>query len=200
MVIFRKTSPCAKVAPVVLPKLDYVPTAASGTRGGQKVRLVVLHRWGVSYTTEAAEARSYQGVVNYFKDPAHQASAHVVLPGSAVPGKATQMVPWSQKAWAEAAYNPVSVEIECADAIWLGHDPHGLHVAARITAFLLHKYGLPATYSTNRGFCRHGDLGSAGGGHTVCPVTKGAPIWTAFVGMVKHEAARGGFLKTWGHE
>lgn len=187
-------------APIVLPKLDWVPTKACGSRNGSNVTRVVLHRWGVAYTTRAAEARSYRGVIREFLNPRNGASAHIVFPGSAVPGRATQMVPWDTKAWTEAAYNPTSVEIESADAVWLGNDPHGLAVLARMTAFLLHKYGLPAVHSTERGFCRHGDLGAAGGGHTVCPVPVGAAIWDAFSALVKHEAQRGGFLRVWGVE
>lgn len=189
-----------EVNPVVLPRIKWVPTEAKGSRNGQRVTRVVMHRWASPYTTEAAEARSYGGVIAEFENPDNQASAHFVFPGSAKPGEITQMVRYSEKAWTEAAYNPSSVEVESADAIWLGHDPHGLAVLARITAFLLHKYDLPAVHSTTHGFCRHGDLGQAGGGHTVCPVPAGAPIWDAFTALVKHEAARGGFLKTWGHE
>lgn len=190
----------AVVEPIVLPKLGWKTTQAKGSRNGVHVVRVVLHRWGVAFTNEHAEASSYQGVMREFMNPANQASAHVVMPGSAVPGQAMQMVRWSEKAWTEAAYNPSSVEIECADAIWLGHDPHGLAVTARMAAFLLHKYGLPAVHSTARGFCRHGDLGSAGGGHTVCPVPAGAHIWDVFTALVKHEAKRGGFRKEWGVE
>lgn len=188
-----------KVAPIVLPKLDWVATEACGSRGGAVVERVVLHRWGVAYTGSVAEANSYRGVIREFQNTANQASAHVVLPGSAVLGKATQMVPWSKKAWTEADYNPTSVEIECADALWLGHDPHGLQVAARITAFLLHKYGLPARWSKEKGFCRHADLGSLGGGHTQCPTTDLA-VWKTFTRMVQFETNRGDFLSHWGRE
>jgi hypothetical protein len=188
----------APPAPIVLPdNLVWHPTTASGSRGGEAVVRVVVHRWGVAYTTEQAEASSYHGVVNFFSNPANQASAHVVFPGSAVPGEATQMVAWDQKAWAEAAYNASSDDIESADAIWLGHDPHGMAVLARIVAFCLHRRGLPATYSAEKGFCRHADLGVAGGGHTQCPTTD-MHLWNAFAAMVQHEAARGGFRPSWG--
>ena len=174
-------APNPPAAPVVvLPELDWVPTAASGSRNGGQVVRVVVHRWGVAYTDEPAEARSYQGVINFFKNPANQASAHVVFPGSAVPGKATQMVAWDQKAWAEAADNPTSDDIESADAIWLGHDPKGFQELARIVADRLHARGLPAVWSTQSGFCRHGDLGQAGGGHTSCPTTD-LHLWHLFV-------------------
>jgi hypothetical protein len=187
----------AAVGPVVLPELDWVPTAAKSSRNGQHVQRVVAHRWGVRFTTEQAEALSYHGVVRFFQEPRNDASSHLVHPGSAVPGRATQMVPWDEAAWTEAAYNRSSVEVECADAIWLGHDPRGLQETARIVAFLLHKYGLPALWSKERGFCRHADLGAAGGGHTSCPTTN-LTLWHAFAALVVHEHQRGGFRTTWG--
>lgn len=187
------------VAPIVLPELDWTPTEASGSRGGSAVTRVVVHRWGVAYVDQKAEARSYQGVINWFSNPKNQASAHVVFPGSAVPGRATQMVGWSKKAWAEASYNPTSDDFESADAIWLGHDPRGMQVLARMVAMRLRGRGLPAAWSAERGFCRHADLGTAGGGHTACPTTDVA-LWKVFVAMVRHEYARGGFRASWGHE
>lgn len=183
---------------VVLPKLVWKPTAASGHRHPvHPVTLVVVHRWGVRYTTSDAEAHSYEGVIDYFMDKGHGASAHVVYPGSAVLGEATQMVAWNDYAWAEAAYNPVADDVESADAIWLGHDPDGFAQLARIVAFRLHARGLPAVWSHVRGFCRHADLGSAGGGHTACPTTDLA-LWRKFVHAVQYEAARGGFRAEWG--
>ena len=183
--------------PDVLPSLLWNPTAACGDRHGQAVELVVVHRWGVRFTTEQAEQASYHGVVNWFRDPSHRASAHVVYPGAAAPGEATQMVGWNQYAWAEAAYNPIAVEVESADAIWLGHDPEGFAQLARIVGFLLTMYGLPPVWSHRRGFCRHADLGAAGGGHTECPTTD-VSIWRHFVRLVQHEHARGGYRHSWG--
>lgn len=186
---------------VVLPRLRWHPTPACSPRNGARVELVVVHRWGVRYTTEPAEAASYQGVVNYFMDRGHSASAHVVFPGSAVPGEATQMVAWQDLAWAEAAYNAEADEIESADALWPDANPapdaDGLAVLARIVAFRLHVRGLPAVWSARRGFCRHADLGAAGGGHAQCPTTDLA-YWRRFVSLVQHEHDRGGFRKSWG--
>lgn len=183
--------------PVLPPALRWNPTAACSPRLGHPVHLVVVHRWGVRYTSPSGEAASYRGVVNYFKDPGHLASAHIVFPGSAVPGQATQMVAWDQMAWAEAAYNPVADDIESADACWLGEDVAGLHVLARIVAFRLWKRGLPPVWSSSRGFCRHADLGAAGGGHLECPTTD-LGTWRWFVQLVQHEHARGGFREEWG--
>ena len=176
---------------ILPPTLLWQPTRASSPRNGAAVDLVVVHRWGVRYTTEPAEAVSYEGVIDYFKNPANRASAHVVFPGSAKPGEATQMVAWADLAWAEAAYNPVADDIESADACWpdaltKGQTPDtkGLAVLARIVAFRLHARGLPAVWSTHRGFCRHADLGSAGGGHLQCPTTD-LSYWRHFVTLVQ---------------
>lgn len=197
------TDPAGAAPAVSLPELRWWPTAASGLRHGHDVELVVVHRWGVRFVSEPQEAVTYEGVCHYFADPAHQASAHVVFPGSARPGQATQMVAWEQMAWAEAAYNPVADDVESADACWTGAadggpaDPHGLAVLARIVAYRLHVRGLPPVWSHRRGFCRHADLGAAGGGHLACPTTDLA-LWRRFVRLVQAEAERGGFRKEWG--
>jgi hypothetical protein len=181
----------------VLPDLRWVPTTACSPRQGHPVSIVVVHRWGVRYTTPDGEAHSYHGVIDYFKDPAHRASAHIVYPGSAVPDQATQMVRWGELAWAEAAYNAGADEVESADAIWLGKDPDGMRQLARIVAFRLHKRRLPAVWSTRHGVCRHADLGAAGGGHLECPTTD-LPLWRLFVTLVRHELELGGFRAIWG--
>jgi hypothetical protein len=192
-----------QVQPHQLPELKWEATPNCGSRNGAKVRLVVVHRWGVRFTDEQAEARSYQGVINFFKQPSSQVSAHIVYPGSAVPGEATQMGPWHKKAWAEAYYNPDAVEVESADAIWLGADPAGFHQLARIIGYLLHHYHLPPAELDSpgvvhgSGFCRHGDLGALGGGHTSCPTTD-PHLWAAFCGLVRYEYHRGGYRSTWG--
>lgn len=185
------------VPPVVLPELAWHPTAASGDRHGHPVTLVVVHRWGVRYGGSAETAKEYRGVINFFSDPKNGASAHVVFPGSAVPNEATQMVSWADYAWAEAAYNPVADDVESADAIWLGHDPHGFNVLARIVADRLLRRKLPPVWSHVHGFCRHCDLGQPGGGHYECPTTD-LTVWRAFVASVQREYHRGGFRKVWG--
>ena len=182
---------------VTLPHLEWHPTAASGARHGHPVDLVVVHRWGVRYVSEPAEKVDYEGVIRYFSNPHNQASAHIVYPGSAVPGEATQMVSGADYAWAEAAYNPVADEIESADAIWLGHDPAGFRQLARMVACRLHERGLPPVWSSRHGFCRHADLGVAGGDHLACPTTNLA-LWRDFVRLVQAEHSRGHFRHPWG--
>jgi len=197
------TATANTVRPHVLPELRWAPTRAQGPRHGSRVRLVVVHRWGVRYSSEKGEADTYRGVVRYFQDTAHEASAHLVYPGSAVPGEATQMVPWHLKAWTEAFYNPDSVEVESADAIWLRHDPAGFHQLAHIVVWLLHHWRLPPVALDaggvvhGRGFCRHADLGKLGGDHPACPTTS-PHLWDAFAALVRHEHHRGGFRDHWG--
>jgi hypothetical protein len=182
---------------VVLPNLVWKPSPNFSSRSGHPVELVVVHRWGEPEAPYPEEAKTYGGVVNYFSNPASKVSAHVVFPGSADPGQATQMVQWASMAWAEAAYNPVSDDVESSDDIWIGNDTYGMEVLARIVAFRLTMRGLPCVWSTRKGFCRHADLGAAGGGHTACPTTD-LTQWRKFVSMVEHEFQRGGFRRNWG--
>ena len=113
--------------------------------------------------------------------------------------EATQLVPWSRKAWACVSFNSRSDNIETPDWIWLEPlTPRALevmHVCARVVAFRLHKRGLPATWLRGgallrgHGFTRHYDLGAAGGGHT--DPTTDPHRWGVFVALVQHELARG---------
>lgn len=196
----------ATVQPHALPELSWVPTPNHSARHGAAIERVVVHRWGVKLGDEAA---IYRGVIRYFQNPApggdtsRAVSAHVVYPGSAVPGEAAQMVTWDEKAWAEAHYNPSSVEVESADAIWTGRDPAGFQQLAHIVAWLLHHWKLPPRpisppqVATERGFCRHGDLGLLGGNHPDCP-TVNAELWGRFSLLVQREYRRGGFREHWG--
>lgn len=182
------------VGSLSLPELEWI-AGNSSSRLGLRPRKVWVHRWG---------GGSYGGVVSYFQRITSDASSHVVYAGEVGhdAGKAAQMVRWSRKAWTEAAYNKTGISIECADAIWLGHDPHGFARTARIVAFLLHDNGLPpnwvhgATFG-RRGFLRHADGGIRAGGHPLCPTTD-LELWRQFVGRVKEEHVRGNFRKSWG--
>lgn len=164
--------------------------------------MVVIHRWGVSNW----KSERIDGVINYFMDPKHEVSSHFVYAGEQGPdaGRCAQMVPLAEKAWTEERFNGVGVSIESADDIWLGTDDDGLRRLARITAWLLWKFQLPAidlegeAVLSGRGFTRHGALGTNGGGHPFCPTSSPSdPRWKLFVGQVKHEVARGGLRKVW---
>lgn len=178
---------------VVLPPLRWRRSPNVSPRHGARVHLVVVHR----------PVGSYHGSISVLCDPGHEASAHVILaPGGK---EATQLVAWSEKAWACVAFNSVSDNIEVADSAWDGTDPQALKVAARVVAYRLHKRRLPARWVRGRallrgepGFTRHYDLGQAGGGHT--DPTTSTIRWLRFVLMVKRELRRGNFRPEWGHE
>ena len=170
------------------------------------VRDVWLHRWGVAYRNMPEEKQAFRGVLSEFQNPHNEASSHFVYPGSAIPNYCAQMIPLSQKAWTEAAFNKTGVSIECADAIWLGQDAMGFAQLARMTAYLLHRFNLPPNWvrgvsvGVRRGFCRHADGGMLGGGHPLCPTTD-MELWWQFIGRVKAEHKRGEFTeKEWGRE
>lgn len=190
----------SKVKEHELPHVVWKPTPNHGQRAGAKVERVVLHTWGVHYVNEQAEEKAYEGVVKWFSEPQTQVSAHFVYPGSAKPNEITQMVAYKDYAWAEAAYNRTSVEIECADAIWQGRDPAGLEQLAHITGYLLHKFELKPEHAIHGGFCRHGDLGTAGGNHPLCP-TADLNYFAEFAARVKANYKAGGYRKTaWGRQ
>lgn len=176
------------MAPVVLPNLLWRPSPNFSSRHGQKVHLIVAHR----------PVGGYEGAIATLCDPARQASAHIVTkPGGL---EATQLVGWDEKAWACEAFNAFSDNIEFSDEMWVGDDPHGLAVAARIVAFRCHERGIPPTWTkqphTTPGVCRHYDLGVAGGGHT--DPTLVVQVWERFMALVKKEHTRAGFRETWG--
>lgn len=190
--------------PTTLPKLEWHPTlACSARRPGSHIAMVVVHRWGVADW----QHERIDGVVRYFKDPAHQVSSHLVYAGEQGPdrGRCVQMVALADKAWTEAAFNSVGVSIESSDRIWLAGDDAGLARLARITAYLLHRFKLPAVdletakqVLNGRGFTRHGALGANGGGHPFCPTSSPRdPRWRRFATLVEQETARGGFRRSW---
>lgn len=173
----------------ILPRLAWTPTLNRyAGRSGATVRLVVLH------DTEGA----YSGSVAWLRDPKSQASAHVVIreDGNA----ASQLVAWRDTAWACATYNPVSDNIEMAGVEANGYSSDLWHTAARAVAARLKARGLPCHWVRepllgHSGFCRHYDLGVAGGNHN--DPTTDEQIWLQFCAMVKHEFDRGGF-RPWG--
>jgi N-acetyl-anhydromuramyl-L-alanine amidase AmpD len=159
----------------------------SDRKAGVPLDLIVVH------DTEGG----YEGAVQWFCNGHSQVSAHIVLKEDA--SEATQCVPYSKKAWHCVTFNSRSIGLEMAGFAKAGYGEHEWAVAARIVAFLLHKHGLPPHWAKNGvgpGFCRHFDLGAAGGGHND-PTTDDA-IWAKFVGEVKAEVERGGFRDEWG--
>lgn len=174
--------------PVILPPLHWVQSPNQSARPtGVPVDLIVVH------DTEGG----YQGAISWFANSHAQVSAHLVLKENG--SEATQMVAYSRKAWHCANFNSRSIGLEMAGFAKAGYGPHQWAVAARIVAFLLHQHHLPARWAhggNGPGFCRHYDLGAAGGGH-YDPTTDDA-VWARFVRQVQAELARGGFRPSWG--
>ena len=174
----------------VLPHMAYRWSPNQGTRF-MPVRLVVVHR----------PVGSYRSAIKSMCDPKHEASAHLIVREDG--REATQLVPWNRKAWACKFYNSMSDNIETPDWVWAGpmtkEKEKVLRVCARVVAFRLHKRKLPAKWAgkSGKGFIRHYDLGGAGGGHT--DPTTNPHRWLQFVEMVRQEAERGGFRRTWGY-
>jgi N-acetyl-anhydromuramyl-L-alanine amidase AmpD len=175
--------------PIVLPPLKWKPSPNFSERTrGLGIDLIVVH------DTEGG----YEGAVSWFANAHSQVSAHIVLKEDG--SEATQMVAYSKKAWHCAAFNSSSIGLEMAGFAKKGYGEKEWAVAARIVAFLLHKHHLPAHWVRGprygSGFCRHYDLGQAGGGHH--DPTTDDKVWEGFVRRVQAEYTRGGFRKEWG--
>jgi N-acetyl-anhydromuramyl-L-alanine amidase AmpD len=171
--------------PIHLPKLVQHPSPNKSDRSA-KISLVVLH------DTEGP----YAGSVSWLCNPQAQVSAHVVLSEN---GKeVSQLVPWSEKAWACAAFNSQSLNLEMAGYASKGYSETQIDAAAAIVAYWCKKYDIPVRYSSgNRpGITFHQDLGLAGGGHH-------DPGWNvhqrlSFVRKVGQATKRGVLPNTWG--
>lgn len=173
----------------VLPPLVWKPSPNHYQgRGGAAVRKIVVH----------VTVGSYAGAVSWMENPRSQVASHICLREDGL--AATQLVRYSDSAWTEAAANSFSVGLEMAGFPDRESDAQ-LAVAARIVAYLLHRFDLPDRYAPewgSPGFCRHGDLGVAGGNHPSCPMTVDHFVHR-FVPLVQREAARGAFLPKWGN-
>lgn len=177
----------------VLPPLRQHPSPNQSARlHGLVPYLIVLHR----------PVGAFAGAEATLTDPCHDhpedaVSAHILTDSNR---EAVQLVPWDRKAWTCASFNSASYNLEIDDRAWDSSDPAALQTAARITAFLCKRTGIPPAWSLSPthtpGVCRHYDLGAAGGGHT--DPTTDAQRWRQFMGLVRGEYDRGGFRPTWG--
>jgi N-acetyl-anhydromuramyl-L-alanine amidase AmpD len=179
----------------ILPPLKWreSPNQSARPGGARDIHGIVMH----------ATQGGYDGSVSWLCNPSANASAHLVLREDG--NEATQLVPWSRKAWHAVAANQHFLGIEIAG--FTDHIPEDTwRSAARIAAFFCKEYEIPPVWNVRHGgafaagITRHKDLGVAGGGH-VDPITRvagDAPSWLWFISLVQHELERGGFLDSWG--
>lgn len=179
---------------VVLPPLRQhrSPNASDRTHGIVPY-LVVLHRPVGSF----ASAERTLVDPNRPASEGGRVSAHLLTDSNR---EAVQLVPWDRKAWTCATFNSASYNLEIDDDAWNGRDAAALATAARITAFLCKRTGIPPTWTHHPhevpGVCRHFDLGRAGGGHT--DPTTDLMVWRRFMAAVLSEYQRGGFRPVYG--
>jgi hypothetical protein len=183
----------------VLPELRQHASPNHSSRLGTVPYLIVVHRPVGSF--DGAEAT----LCSTAPPPEERVSAHALF---GTGRRAVQLVPWDLKAWACAAFNRQSYNLEVGDEAWtkLWHEDDNspgavlFREAARAVAFLSVRTGIPPRQSLtpthDPGVVRHYDLGRAGGGHT--DPTTNAIIWSAFLRRVKAEHDRGGFRPTYG--
>ncbi len=182
------------------PDLPYHASPNQSSRNGRVPRLVFNHVWG---------GGSFDGTVGWLCQTANErarVSSHIVYAGGFGPdaGRAVQLVPWAEKAWTECDLNPVGISMECADAIWQGHDPVGFAVSARMTALIIHLHGWQPRwvrgadlFGSSQGHTRHADAGSLGCGHGYCPTTD-LDLYEQFHERVVAEFRYGKFRKKYG--
>jgi hypothetical protein len=184
-------SPIVLAEPVCgLPKLLWQPSPNFYPRT-PKVDLIVVH------DTEGG----YQGAIATFLDHAaehNHVSAHLVLKEDGT--EVTQMVAFGHEAWHVVAFNDRTLGLEMAGFASKGFGAPELASMARVVAYLLHRFNLPVQWpqhGAGKGFCRHYDLGKAGGGHSD-PTTDPA-VWAHFCGLIASEAKKGGWpAAPWG--
>jgi len=159
---------------LALPTYSWTPSPNLSSRGGARVRLIVVHDC----------EGSFAGSVSWFTQARSRVSAHVVL--SEDGSSAVQMVAWGNKAWHACDFNPFSEGIEAAGFAAKGLGAPEWSMLANLVAWRLRANGVAcqrATAANNWvGFCQHVDLGAAGGGHH--DVTSDAGVIAAFEAMV----------------
>jgi hypothetical protein len=147
-----------------------MPSPNYSSRGGAKVRLIVIHTAEGALTIEA--------LGNFFASSSAGVSSHTGIDDKK--GVIGEYVKPGNKAWTAANANPVAVQTElCAFAkwskgTWEGH-PNMLENCARWIAEEAARFDIPITklsasaaQGSGRGVCQHDDLGSWGGGHWDC--------------------------------
>jgi len=152
-----------------------MPSPNQSSRGGSKVRLIVLH------TSEGAT--TYQSLGNFFANPASGVSSHVGIDNSSN-GVIGEYVGRSNKAWTSCNANPVAVQAEMctpsgAAMGWSAAQWQAQGVMLSNTAAWIAEesaaFGIPIVRLSpsqaqggSAGVCQHSDLGGWGCGHSDC--------------------------------
>jgi len=155
-------------------------------RGGARVDKIIVHDC----------EGGYEGSISWFAQARSQVSAHFVIKEDG--SEATQMVDLSDTAWHVCAYNRTTIGVEMAGFASKGYSSKEWLVMASIVAFHLHHLQLPnrwARSGVGPGFCRHYDLGAAGGGHS--DPTTDPTKWAEFCDMVTAAYEHGNFPALW---
>ena len=156
-----------------LPDMLWTPSPNYSSRGGKKVRRIIVH------DCEGSE----QGSISWFAQSRSRVSAHAVL--SADGTRLTRMVEWQNKAWHVKDFNSTTEGIEMAGFEAKGFDDVEWRAMASVVAWRLKANGLPPVWAPGDdglGFASHKDTGLHGGGHTD-PTTDSA-IWNHFCSLV----------------
>ena len=150
----------------------WIPSPNYSSRGGQGVRLIVLH--------SSEGAQSYTSLGSFFANPSSQVSSHVGIDDT--PATVGEYVSRGQKAWTAANANPVAIQAELctpsgASASWTIDTWHAHQTMLDTTAAWVAEeaayFGIPIVALTASqaqggaaGVCQHRDLGSWGGNHS----------------------------------
>ena len=147
-----------------------IPSPNYSSRGGARVRLIVLHT--------AQGATTYQSLGSFFSNPASVVSSHTGIDDT--PNEIGEYVRRDGKAWTAANANPYSIQTElCAFAEWSTSEwyrhPTMLENCAKWIAEEAAFFGIPIrklsageAQGGASGVCQHADLGAMGGGHWDC--------------------------------
>ena len=151
-------------------KRKAIPSPSYSSRGGAKVRLIVIHT--------AEGATTIESLGSWFANASNQVSSHTGIDDQL--GVIGEYVRRDYKAWTAAGANPVAVQTElCAFAKWdikeWNKHPNMLENCARWIAEEAAYFNIPITrlsptqaQGSSYGVCQHVDLGSWGGGHYDC--------------------------------
>jgi hypothetical protein len=151
-----------------------IPSPNVSSRGGSKVRLIVIH--------SSEGAQSYTSLGSFFANPSSQVSSHTGIDDTV--NTVGEYVQRGSKAWTAANANPVAVQTELCtpsgasaqwtDATWRSH-PNMLANCAQWIKEEAAAFGIPIVKLSpsqaqggSAGVCQHKDLGSWGGGHVDC--------------------------------